>query len=229
MNKLMAMTRVVPPNSMMVPFIKLIGGGKFGPGGTEISSWMVAVPFAELRAVRAAVAADEVPLANAAICCLTPKGESEYFEVSMRNFGGWGAPNLFEELEASFALPESTPLVGLDGKNVRLDHSVKGVIFIDEAGVPLRSADSAPVELRYNLTNFKKGGGTYSEDGRVWKISVNGTEYTGHLAFVATDNRQRIFGVVAYVKVTKTPPEKVVYCEAIAVLPQLLVKALANA
>ena len=96
-------------------------------------------------------------------------------------------------------------------------------MFVDQSRNVINAPNGEkPKALRFNLSNFQVDGGTHSEDGRVWEVTVGGTKYTGHLYYAGSDNAMRIVGMVAYVMVTDTPPNRIICEEAISIVPQLV-------
>jgi len=214
----MRAARTIDPNDPLVPLLYMRGGE------SKAGSWAVCVPASREEHVRNIIEGGYVPTEDVVLTNITPEGETSFFEVSMRDFGGWKAPNIFEEVEQAFDLPDDTPTVSLDGKKAM---PIKGVIFTDYRGDPLSvsTGDGKGVGLRYNLTNFFAAGGSVSDGGRTYRISVGGTEYTGHLWLVASDNAMRIFGSIAYVRL-EPPPEQVIVCEAAASIPLLVAEVI---
>jgi hypothetical protein len=211
----MKAARTFPEGEKLVPLV-LLKGGKAKNG-----EWAFCVPESRVEHVRNLIETGHIPTEDGVMTCINEAGETSFFEVSMRNFGGWQAPNIFEEVPRCFDLPKGIPIDCIDGKEPM---PIKGVIFVKENGEPLvhQSAEGKGVPLRYNLTNFEAAGGTISEDKRVWSITVGGTEYTGHLWLVNSENAMRIFGSIAYVMVCEKAPESVIVCESAASIASLV-------
>lgn len=205
--------RVIPDGVRLVPLIYLKGGEN------RSGTWAVCVPEDREEHVLNLLETGHTPVEDVVLTNINEEGVTSFFEVSMRDFGGWEAPNIFEEVEESFDLPAETLTVLLDGKKPM---PIKGVIFTDEQGCPISATvDGKSVPLRYNLTNYRAAGGTVSEDGRIYKVSVGGTEYTGHLWLVSSENAMRIYGSIAYVRLSP-PPESVLVCEAASSIATLV-------
>lgn len=216
-SQLMKAARTLDSSVRLVPLIYLKGGVN------KQGTWAVCVPEGREEDVINVLEHGFVPTEDVVLTNISPDGQTSFFEVSMRDFGGWKAPNIFEEVEEAFDLPDDTPTVSLDGKKAM---PIKGVIFTDLQGNPLSVAgEGKMVALRYNLTNYFAAGGGVSDDGRTYKISVGGTEYTGHLWLVGSDNAMRIFGSIAYVRL-EPPPEQVIVCEAAASIPKLVAEVI---
>jgi hypothetical protein len=199
----------------LVPLVYLPGGK------TKNGEWAICVPQSQAEDAVNQLESGYIPTVDAVMTCINSEGQTSFFEVSMRDFESWRAPNIFEEVERSFDLPDGSPLDRVEGTKPM---PIKGVVFTDEWGNPFVhvTEEGKKVPLRYNLTNYEDAGGTVSDDGRVWSIKIGETEYTGHLWLVNTENAMRIFGSIAYVRCAEKGPDRVIVCESAGSIAQFV-------
>ena len=88
-SKLLASARVFPANTKFVPLLN------FPNGKNKLGRWAICVAEGDLEAARAEISAGNSPEVQAAIACVSENGSFAFFNVELRNFGAWFAPNIF--------------------------------------------------------------------------------------------------------------------------------------